>query len=37
MMIDIAEEEYKIDIRKNSPPEQSTILNKRTTNNNVRL
>jgi transposase-like protein len=27
MMIDIAEEEYKIDIRKNSPPEQSTILN----------
>jgi hypothetical protein len=26
MMIDIAEEEYKIDIRKNSPPEQSTIL-----------
>ena len=29
MMIDIAEEEYKIDIRKNSPPEQSTILNKK--------
>ena len=27
MMIDIAEEEYKIDIRKNAPPEQSTILN----------
>ena len=27
MMIDIAEEEYKIDIRKNSPPEQSTISN----------
>jgi transposase len=27
MMIDIAEEEYKIDIRKNSPLEQSTILN----------
>ena len=26
MMIDIAEEEYKIDIRKNSPPEQSTDL-----------
>jgi hypothetical protein len=26
MMIDIAEEEYKIDIRKNSP-QQSTILN----------
>jgi transposase-like protein len=26
MMIDIAEQEYKIDIRKNSPPEQSTIL-----------
>ena len=31
MMIDIAEKEYQIDIRKNSPPEQSTILNK---NNN---
>jgi transposase len=29
MMIDIAEQEYKIDIRKNSPPEQSTILNKK--------
>ena len=29
MMIDIAEEEYKIDIRKNSAPEQSTILNKK--------
>ena len=29
MMIDIAEEEYKIDIRKNSPPEQSTILDKK--------
>src|SRR5690606_16111402 len=28
MMIDIAEKEYQIDIRKNSPPEQSTILNK---------
>jgi hypothetical protein len=27
MMIDIAEEEYKIDIRK-TPPEQSTILHK---------
>ncbi|MFV8390026.1 hypothetical protein, partial [Flavobacterium sp. LB1P71] len=26
---DIAEEEYKIDIRKNSPPEQSTILDKK--------
>ena len=26
MMIDIAEKEYKIDIRKNSSPEQSTIL-----------
>lgn len=26
MMIDIAEAEYKIDIRKNSPPEQSTDL-----------
>ena len=26
MMIDLAEKEYKIDIRKNSPPEQSTIL-----------
>jgi len=24
MMIDIAEKEYQIDIRKNSPPEQST-------------
>ena len=31
MMIDIAEKEYQIDIRKNSPPEQSTILKK---NNN---
>ena len=31
MMIDIAEKEYKIDIRKNSPPEQSTISKK---NNN---
>ena len=28
MMIDIAEKEYQIDIRKNSPPEQSTILSK---------
>jgi transposase len=28
MMIDIAEKEYQIDIRKNSSPEQSTILNK---------
>jgi hypothetical protein len=26
MMIDIAEKEYKIDIRKNSSPEQSTNL-----------
>lgn len=31
MMIDIAEKEYQIDIRKNSLPEQSTILKK---NNN---
>jgi hypothetical protein len=37
MMIDIAEEEYKIDIRKKTPPEQSTILTQRTANNNVRL
>ena len=29
MMIDIAEQEYKIDIRKNSPPEQSTSLKKK--------
>jgi transposase-like protein len=29
MMIDIAEKEYQIDIRKNSSPEQSTILNKK--------
>jgi transposase len=29
MMIDIAEEEYQIDIRKNAPPEQSTILDKK--------
>jgi hypothetical protein len=36
MMIDIAEEEYKIDIRK-TPPEQSTILNTKKANNNVRL
>ncbi|MNE36475.1 Transposase [compost metagenome] len=28
MMIDLAEKEYHIDIRKNSPPEQSTILEK---------
>ena len=28
MMIDIAEKEYQIDIRKNSTPEQSTILKK---------
>ncbi|CAA9194189.1 hypothetical protein FLA105534_00014 [Flavobacterium bizetiae] len=30
MMIDIAEKEYQIDIRKNSPPEQSTTLKKNT-------
>ncbi|WP_366182920.1 hypothetical protein [Flavobacterium ovatum] len=29
MMIEIAEKEYQIDIRKNSSPEQSTILNKK--------
>jgi transposase len=29
MMIGIAEKEYQIDIRKNSPPEQSTILDKK--------
>lgn len=29
MMIDIAEQEYKIDIRKNLPPGQSTILKKK--------
>lgn len=29
MMIDIAEKEYQIDIRKNSSPEQSIILNKK--------
>lgn len=29
MMIDIAEQEYKIDIRKNSSPEQSTTLDKK--------
>ena len=29
MMIDIAEKEYQIDIRKNSSPEQSTILKKK--------
>ncbi|MFV8269948.1 transposase [Flavobacterium sp. GT2N3] len=29
MMIDIAEKEYQIDIRKNAPPEQSTILDKK--------
>ena len=29
MMIDLAEKEYHIDIRKNSPPEQSTILDKK--------
>jgi transposase-like protein len=29
MMIDIAEKEYQIDIRKNSSPEQSTILDKK--------
>lgn len=30
MMIDLAEKEYKIDIRKNSLPEQSTNITKRT-------
>jgi len=29
MMIDLAEKEYYIDIRKNSPPEQSIILEKK--------
>ena len=29
MMIDIAEQDYKIDIRKNLPPEQSTNLKKK--------
>lgn len=29
MLIDIAEKEYQIDIRKNSTPEQSTILSKK--------
>lgn len=29
MMIDLAEQEYHIDIRKNSPPEQSTISEKK--------
>lgn len=29
MMIDLAEKEYHIDIRKNSPPEQSTILEQK--------
>lgn len=29
MMIKLAEEEYKIDIRKNLPPEQSTVLEKK--------
>ena len=29
MMIDLAEKEYHIDIRKNSSPEQSTILKKK--------
>lgn len=28
MMIDIAEKEYQIDIRKNSSPEQSNVLGK---------
>jgi transposase len=32
MMIDIAEKEFQIDIRKNSPPEQSTILDKKNNN-----
>ena len=31
MMIDIAEKEYQIDIRKNSSPEQSTILKTKKT------
>jgi transposase len=31
MMIDLAEKEYQIDIRKNSPPEQSKDLPKSTT------
>ncbi len=31
MMIDLAEKEYKIDIRKNSSPEQSTILKLKNT------
>ena len=29
MMIDLAEKEYHIDIRKNSPPEQSNISDKK--------
>ena len=29
MIIDIAEKEYQIDVRKNSSPEQSTILNNK--------
>jgi hypothetical protein len=29
MMIDLAEKEYRIDIRKNSAPEQSTTSNKK--------
>jgi hypothetical protein len=29
MMIDISKKEYQIDIRKNSSPEQLTILNKK--------
>ncbi|WP_430613797.1 hypothetical protein [Flavobacterium sp. JP2137] len=29
MMIDLAEQEFKIDIRKNCPPEQSNILDKK--------
>ena len=37
MMIDIAEKEYQIDIRKNSSPEQSTILSTTKTNINVCL
>ena len=31
MMIDLAEKEYKINIRKNSSPEQSTILKSKNT------
>jgi hypothetical protein len=37
MMIDIAEEEYKIDIRKTLHPNNRPFYTRRTTNNNVRL